>query len=311
MFKRSLFCTALLGFAAILGPAAALAAPLAPFVLRNSGPAEIKYTGYMAKSNDTGSAGLGVGLRESTFAAGYMTSINALGNPARSYWQQGQSNQSISFMMYGIADAATMRGTGSFGNQVYSVGCTNAAFGCDGKIHLDFYLDQMAGGTNPGFEKNGLKASDRTGFGQMAGITDGQLLMRWEFVPGLINTPVDGISDSSFATGSTTLFQDVSSIAFPANGSSTYLAKCASGPACAYFRTQSQAGGADFFGINTITAMMANSGLGRNGWGSRLADPVITQIQLPEPGVLGLLAIGLLGLAGARRHAAAQDASGG
>lgn len=310
MVKLSRFCTALLGIAAAVGHAAVMAGPLAPFVLHNSGPAEIKLSGYVAKSGSPVAAGLGAGLRESTFAAGYMSSITQLDNPSRSYWQQGDNNQSVSFLMYGAADAASKPGNGSYGNQVYSVGCAANA-GCDGKIHLDFYLDAMVGGSNPGFDKFGLKASDRTAFNAMTGITDGQLLMRWEFVPGLIKSQVDGINNPLFGTQGTTMFQDVSSIALPANGIITYVANCVSGPACAYFGTGGQDGGADFFGINSMTAMAANSHYSANGWGSRLSGPVTTLIQLPEPGALSLLGAGLLCLASTRRRRAATQNDGG
>lgn len=291
--KRLALLLALPLFGAI--PAAAL--PLAPFLLHHSGPAELKYTGYVARSSDRGATGK---LQESFFAAGYLTSINQLGNPALAFWQQGQDNQSISFMLYGAADAAIVRG-GSFGNQIYSTGCTNAAFGCDGKIHLDFYLDALAGGSNPGFGIGGLKASARSAFGRIGGLTDGQLLMRWEFVPGLIDAPRAGVDRGNFAATATTLLQDVNAPAFPAAGSSAYLARCAGGPACRYFHTASQAGGADFFGTNTLSTILASSVLGRNGWGSRIADPVAAQVFLPAPGALLLLASGLLAMGVARQ----------
>lgn len=287
----------LLCLAATVAPLAA-AAPLAPFLLTKSGAVEIKYTGYQAVSKDAG----GSGMKEATFAAGYMTSINELGNGASSYWHQGMNNQSISFMMYGVADASWAPGTGGAGKRLYSTGCTNAAFGCDGKIHLDFYLDKAVGGTNPGFGLGGLKASDRTGFGTMKGVTDGQLLMSWEFTTGLVNGTVAGMSDPSYNPGHTTLFQELDGMPSPASGTSTYLANCVHGPACLYFRTKSQnGGGADFFGINTMTTMLAGSVLKQNGWTWRVADPVVAQVELPEPGTLALLAAGLLGLAARRR----------
>eukprot|EP01034_Spumella_vulgaris_P001317 gene1317-1733_t len=94
---------------AVLAPLAA-AAPLAPFLLTRSGTVEIKYSGYQAVSTDSGPSTSGV-LRESAFAAGYMTSIAELDNPSNSYWQQSQNNQSISFMMYGMGEASSAPGT--------------------------------------------------------------------------------------------------------------------------------------------------------------------------------------------------------
>jgi hypothetical protein len=297
VLRSTLFC-----LSAVLAPLA-LASPLAPFVLTAPGTVEIKYTGYQAVSKDTGATGK---LKESTFAAGYMTSINEVGNASNSYWQQGQNNQSISFMMYGVGDASKSPGTGGAGQRVYSKGCTNATFGCDGKIHLDFYIDKLTGGTNPGFGLGGLKASDRQGFNKIKGITDGELLMSWEFTPGLISNPVSGLSDPAFDALTTTLVQEQDGLPTPAFGTGTYLANCVGGPACLYFRTGSNAGGADFFGINTMTRMLSRSMVGQNGWSYRIADPVIAQVELPEPGVLALLAAGLLGLAGIRRRAPCQ-----
>jgi hypothetical protein len=296
VLRRTLFCLA------AVGAPLAMAAPLAPFVLSKSGLVEIKYTGYQARSGDSGKAGT---LKESTFAAGYMTSINEVGNASDSYWQQGQNNQSISFMMYGAGDASTSAGAGGVGKRIYSAGCTNAAFGCDGKIHLDFYIDKLSGGTNPGFGTGGLKTLDRTAFNKIKGITDGELLMSWEFTPGMVTTPVAGMSNLAFNPLDTTLFQETDGLPTPAFGTGTYLANCMSGPACIYFRSGSQTGGADFFGINTITSLLATSAVGKNGWGWRLADPVVAQVELPEPGGLALLAAGLLGLAGLRRRGSA------
>lgn len=293
MHSPTVLRNTLLCLSAGLAPLA-MASPLAPFVLTKPGTVEIKYTGYQAPSTDKGSKY----TRESAFGAGYMTSINEVDNPANSYWQQGQNNQSISFMMYGANDASESPGTGGTGKRVYSAGCSNAAFGCDNKIHLDFYLDKLVGGTNPGFGAGGLKASDRQSFNQIKGITDGQLLMSWEFTPGLVTGPVAGMSNLGFDPLRTTLFQEVNGLPVPAYGTGTYLAKCTSGPACLYFRTSGQAGGADFFGINTMTALAASSAIFKNGWSSRLADPVVAQVELPLPGVLSLLAAGLLGMAG-------------
>jgi hypothetical protein len=284
---------------AVLAPLAA-AAPLAPFLLTRSGTVEIKYSGYQAVSTDSGPSTSGV-LRESAFAAGYMTSIAELDNPSNSYWQQSQNNQSISFMMYGMGEASSAPGTGALGKRSYGVGCTNAAFGCDGLIHLDFYIDKQNGGTNPGFGLGGVKASDRQGFNKLKGLTDGELLMSWVFAPGLVSGPVAGMSDPGFDPYSTTLFQEFDGMPLPAYGTGAYLANCVSGPGCLYFRTGSNAGGADFFCINTLTRTLASSIVGQNGWGARVSNPVVAQVELPEPGMLALVAIGLLGLAMRRR----------
>lgn len=263
---------------AIAGPAAA--SPLAPFVLHTPGAVEIKFSGYMARSGDSN----GTGMRETSFGAGYMTSIHELGNPANQLWRSGQDNQSISFMMYGIADAAVRPIAGSPAHQVLGTGCTHSAFGCDGKIHLDFYLDKLTGGTNPGFGIGGIKASQRQGFERLGGITDGALLMRWEFVPGLAAT----------GSGATpvTMVQQLSGVASPSSGFGSYLARCAGGPACAYFSNGMQQAGADFYGTNTMSSIMALTAIGQNGWSARLSDPVIAQVTLDQPPAIALLPLG-------------------
>lgn len=270
---------ALLSAFAIGGPAGATA--LAPFVLNTPGAVEIKFSGYLARSGNT--AG-GPGIREASFGAGYMTSIHELGNPANQLWRTGQDNQSISFMMYGAGDAAALPMLGTAAHQVLGTGCTHAAFGCDGKIHLDFYLDKLAGGTNPGFGIGGIKASQRSAFDKLGGITDGELLMRWEFVPGLTPAAPGGMP--------VTLFQQLSGATSPSPGFGSYLARCAGGPACSYFRNGTQQGGADFYGTNAMSSILALTAIGQNGWTTRLSDPVIAQVSLVETGTAMLLPLG-------------------
>jgi len=108
-----------------------------------------------------------------------------------------------------------------------------------------------------------------------------------------------GLKEAAFAAGYMTSINEYG------NGASTYLANCVQGPACLYFRTRSRnGGGADFFGISTMTTMLAGSALYRNGWAWRVADPVIAQVELPESGSLALLAAGMLALAMRRRSGA-------
>ena len=272
--------------------APATAAPLAPFVLTSPGAVEIKFSGYLARSGDSG----GSGMREASFGGGYMTGIHEYGNPARQIWRSGQDNQSISFMLYGAADAAALPVTGSASHQVLGSGCTHAAFGCDGKIHLDFYIDKLVGGTTPGFGLGGIKASQRQGFDRLGGLTDGALLMRWEFVPGL--------APFAPAGAPVTLLQQLNGVASPATGFGSYLARCADGPACAYFSTGMQQAGADFYGTNTLTAVLALTAIGQNGWTTRLSDPVLAQVTLDLPPSGWLLSLGaaLLGLARRRQR---------
>ncbi|KQV61310.1 hypothetical protein [Duganella sp. Root336D2] len=290
MFK-SVVCKGATWLSAMVLAAPAAASPLAPFVLHAPGAVELKFSGYLARSADSGSA---AGMPEASFGAGYMTSIHELGNPASQLWRSGQDNQSISFMMYGAADAAVLPLAGSSAHQVFGSGCTHLSFGCDGKIHLDFYLDKLSGGTNPGFGIGGIRASQRQGFSQLGGITDGALLMRWEFVPGL----------AAAAPGATpvTLYQQLSGLASPASGFGSYLARCTGGPACSYFSNGMQQAGADFYGTNTTTSILALTAIGQNGWSARLSDPVIAQVTLDQPATSALLPLGAAMLAWMRRR---------
>lgn len=287
--KRQHLAAALMASLAL--GAAARATPVAPFVLQTPGMVEVKYSGYLARSSDNGS-----GLREASFAVGYMTSIHELGNPSNQLWHTGKDNQSISFMMYGAGDYSVIPGSGPFGNQVMSAGCTNAAFGCDGKIHLDFYLDKLAGGTNPGFGLGGIKASQRQGFSSMGAMTDGDLLMRWEFVPGLLP------STATASGPGITLYQHLNGTTSTSSGYGSYLARCVGGAACAYFSSGSQQGGADFYGTNTMTQLLAASVFAQNGWITRLSDPVIAQVTLDQPSGAWLLPLGLAALLAMRRR---------
>lgn len=278
---NSVLCRSAAWLSALAIGGSAAATPLAPFVLHSAGAVEIKFSGYLARSGDTSST---PGIRETSFGAGYMTSIHELGNPANQLWRSGQDNQSISFMMYGAGDAAVLPLVGSSAHQVFGTGCTHLAFGCDGKIHLDFYLDKLSGGTNPGFGIGGIKASQRQGFNRLGGITDGALLMRWEFVPGL----------SAAAPGSApvTLYQQLNGVTSPSTGFGSYLARCAGGPACGYFSNGMQQAGADFYGTNTMTSILALTAIGQNGWTARLSDPVMAQVSLDQPPPLTLLSLG-------------------
>jgi hypothetical protein len=279
--RNKLLCrrVVLLSVILIAGPAGATA--LAPFVLRTPGAVEIKFSGYLARSGDTGS---GPGIREASFGAGYMTSIHELGNPARLLWRNGQDNQSISYMLYGGADAAALPLPGMPAHQVLGTGCTHLSFGCDGKIHLDFYLDKLVGGSNPGFGIGGVKATQRQGFDRLGGITDGALLMRWEFVPGL--------SPSAPGGSPVTLYQQLNGVASPAAGFGSFLARCAGGPACVYFSNGMQQAGADFYGTNTMTSLLALTAIGQNGWTTRVSDPVLAQVTLDLPATSCLLPLG-------------------
>jgi hypothetical protein len=293
--KRTLLATAAVVGLATLGTPGANATPIdtSAFSLGGfTGQVDIKYAGFTAENAGTVGTGPngGSGGKETTFGAGFITSITESGNPANVLWQQGQAHQTLSYMLYGIADASITPVSGGF--QIKNVGATTNPFGsADGHIHLDVYLDNTTatGGTNPGFTgAGGVKASDRTSTNAMtgagAGITDGVLFMSIEFVPGII--PSDP----------TELLQTVSSQTLPATGNGAFDAECVSGPGCALFSDPSAP---DFLGQFTLAT--TNAALQSNGWFGDTFDPITANV-IPEPGTVVVLGFSLVGLAGALRR---------
>jgi len=121
--------------------------------------------------------------------------------------------------------------------------------------------------------------------------------MRWELVPGL-----SGAGATAAAAMPVTLYQQVSGASTPSPGFGSFLARCAAGPACNYFSSGSQQAGADFYGLNTMTAIQALTAIGQNGWALRLSDPVVAQVFLPQPATGWLVLPALLGMAAWRRR---------
>jgi hypothetical protein len=103
---------------------------------------------------------------------------------------------------------------------------------------------------------------------------------------------VPGLAPAAPGGTPVTLFQQLSGASSPSSGFGSYLARCAGGPACRYFRSGTQLAGADFYGTNTMTSILAMSAIGQNGWSARLSDPVIAQVTLDLPTPLALLPAG-------------------
>jgi hypothetical protein len=318
--KRMKYAKTLLGATAALGILAGAAGPAGALTIDPfNGPVTIKFTAFTTENPGTvgaggpplnGSAGL-----ETTWGAGYVTSIYDTGNPLNTLWQNGKNNETLSLMIYGIADVAIIQqGANDF--DIYNTGCTVGP-GCDGFIHIDFYRDSTAG-TNPSFTANPLAADavrasvdDRTSFSTMDGITDGVLEMRWILVPSPL-TLADPLALI------TTLFQNTSSATAPASGTGSFFAECVTGPLCIPFDRNNQVSGIgtteDFAGAYDITPLPGNSGFPnavQNGWLINLEDPVLAaplfvrgpnETQVPVPPTLALLVFGVACLGWSRRR---------
>lgn len=236
------------------------------------------------------------GSDETTWGWGYVTSIENT-TTFGTVWQAGSplfGSATLAFMIYGIADLSIV--PGGNGVQIYNVGCTGGGTSCDGKIHVDFYLDDFVAGTNPG--PGTLTIADRTGFSSLNQITtDGTLFMRWEFTPGGIldngSTPID----ESIAT----LFQDVTAATLPASGLGFFDADCVAGPGCNIFGnallTNELQGDFTLSGIDSPTDPRRV-----NGWAGVINDPVTGFIAAPVPATAIVFGTSLLGLIALRRR---------
>lgn len=243
-----------------------------------SGPVLIQYNGYTTENESANYTTPGTldGI-ETTWGAGFMTSMFELGNSGNLFYSNATGNP-IGYMLYGLADQQ-IEPAGMGGVNISNIGCTGGD--CDGAIHIDFY--ELPNGSNTNFGTT-LGIDNRTGFGDFMGITDiGTLLMSWEFIPGIVGDP------------DTVLFQNVTSATLPASGSGRGYAECVAGPACALFQSGNlPVPQADFFIQFTLEEIMG-SPQAANGWQGLTSDPV-TAYVVPEPAVLAMSGLGFLAL---------------
>lgn len=247
----------------------------------------VKFTGVTTESNTT------AGSNETTWGWGYVSDIRNDATNAAKWLPENPTygNATISYMLYGIADLSIVPG-GVNGFNIYNIGCSGGS--CDGKIHIDFYIDDAAG-TNPTFDA--LTPGNRTGFNSLTGVTDGNLLMRWVLTPGGVLDDLSTVVDESQAT----LFQDVSGQTLPATGSGFFYADCVDGEGCDKLAPGLTAfpGGvlAELFGKFTLIPTDPNGTIRAAGWEGLINDPVLG-VTVSEPNAIAVFGAGLLALVG-------------
>lgn len=297
--RNSLYGTAMA--AALVGAAGlATAAPSFNYSAGNGTQFEMKFSGRTTENRPL--PGPGTGL-ETTWGVGYVNEFQNKDNPSQKLWQGSSGafgNASVTYIIYGIADGQITSSGSTF--SIFNVGCTVGGT-CDGKIHIDFYIDEAGvGGTNPGFTNPANGAGARVG-NLLNEFTDDTLLMRWELIPGIV--PVDDLL-TPYDERDTVLLQTVTSASLPASGSGIFFANCVSGPGCDILGVQpttwTDLGSpvvADLFGrFNLVPTGAAEQA---NGWFGDTFDPV-RGVTVPAPASLLVFGAALVGLAGMGRR---------
>ena len=271
-----------------------------------SGDIQIKYNMYTAECNSHTStcyggnvanagasaetiAGPGAGtFNETTFGIGRVTTVqDSAGNV--DFWTPGSTGTQLMVFLYGVADLqADLTGA----QNILNVGCKGGV--CDEKIHMDFYEVSQATYAANGF-LDGLATSRRTAFDTFTGITDGNLVLKTTFAPGIITSGPGTAAE---------LIQTVAGNTLPTTGLGSWLANCAPGnattnPACNGvngLNLDNNAGtnGTDFFGQFTLTTVQSQTALD-NGWLGQVNDPILTR-NVPEPNIMFLFGVGLFGM---------------
>lgn len=262
-------------------------------------------------------------LNETTFGFGRVDTIDKDGGG--NLWNRFANAQGaeLVFFLYGIADLDIQINGPSF--DIFNLGCVGGA-GCDGKIHMDFYL--IDSGDWPGFDginvasryasgingdagpNNGAETS--ADFKSLTGLTDlasADLLFALEYAP---RDPLGANNPTA------TLTQTVGATTLPTSGLGDLLADCVAGPACAGvnnvdFNTNGEGPAGlpninDFFGQFTLAdATTTAPAVAAQGWFGDVNDPfrgANAVPTVPAPGILLLFGAGLAGLAASARRKA-------
>lgn len=257
-----------------------------------AGPVEFKFAGFSTEQNT-------MAADETTWSVGNVTSIT---NGFNNLWVEGQDGDHLTFMLYGVADLSIVPvSTGGF--KIYNNGAS-AAPG-DGKIHIDIWLD------NGPLSAASVAAgpSGRTGYSSYNTLTDGNLWLSMELIPGIvIDDPTTAVDEGA----ETTLFQNASAETSPATGNGSFYASITGGTAAGKFNTDGfttlLGTSADMLGQFDFKPALTSPGCAGGAvtpacWENVLNDPV-QGFAIPTPAPIMLLGLGALvgGLAARQRR---------